>query len=441
VKKKYNINKVKFLPPDIFNRVFEEILKKKEKNIEIIEEEEENLDLDDTEISKFLYEIFLAAKNRRASDIHITPKKNRTEIFFRIDGRMVFYNSCPRGYIDLISNKIKNEAESMVSYIKNKPQDGKLKKEIQGDILELRVSIMPSLFGENIVMRIAETTSLFKLKLDVLGFEAEDLATYRENYSKPYGMILNVGATGQGKTTTFYLTLQELFKKYPDKKFYTVEDPVEIVFEQATQILVNEDSGFTFSEALKALLRQDPDVILLGEIRDKPTADIAVKAAITGHLLFSTLHANDSLNAITRLRNLEVDDGLIASTLNCVLSQRLIRKLCNHCKIETEIDEEIAKKYGLSTNRIYKANPKGCKYCNYLGYSGRTAIVEVLNFDDTLKSLVSKHKNEIEIKHFLKEKGFNNLWKNGIKKVERGETSLEELLLSVNQDAILNNYI
>jgi len=440
IKTKYNINKVKFLPPYIYNMLHEEIIKRKEKNIEVTETVEEDFNLDNTQISKLLYEIFLAAKNRKASDIHIEAKAKETSVDFRIDGRIVHYNSYPKAYMDLISNKIKSESTSIQTHIKNKPQDGKLKKKIKDDLLEFRVSIIPTVFGESIVMRIQDSKSLFKLKLDMLGFEKEDLEKYRKNYSKPYGMILNVGATGQGKTTTFYLTLQELFKMYPDKKYFTVEDPVEIIFEQAAQVLVNEELGFTFADALKSLLRQDPDTILLGEIRDSETADIAVKAAITGHLLFSTLHANDSLNAITRLRNLGIDDGLIASTLNCVLSQRLIRKLCPHCKKETILNEEAAKSYGLKTNKIYKANEKGCKECNYLGYKGRSAVIEVLEFDDELKSLVSDHKSEVEIKQVLREKGFNNLWVNGLKKVERGETSIEELLLAVNQDPILNKY-
>lgn len=435
-KKEFDTDKVFLIPEEKFQKVYEALLSSSEKNITVAAEEESESDsLDNTEISKLLYQIFYAAKTRGASDIHILPKKEGTLVKFRIDGKLDLYMKYPLSYCPVLINKIKSES-NMDQFEKRLPHDGKLKTTIGGDTMELRVSTLPTVYGENAVMRIVNTDDLFDLRLEDLGFEEEDLARYRRNFIEPYGMIINVGSTGAGKTTTFYLTLNELFQHFPTKNICTVEDPVEIKFEKALQVQVQENIGLTFPVVLKSLLRQDPDIILIGEMRDSDTAEIGIRSALTGHLVFSTLHAIDSFNAITRLRDLEISDTLISSTLSCLLSQRLARKLCS-CREEYDIPGKVVEKYGLSFTKAYK--PKGCSKCNNIGYKGRTAIIEVWEIDEDYKTSIAFGEGEVKLKMLAKEKDFQNLWKNGLKKVQSGALSIEELETIVKPDKILNS--
>jgi type IV pilus assembly protein PilB len=436
LKQKLKFKEIFLLNEVIFDSIIEDILKTEDRKIEGVNlNEEESNTLDNTEISKLLYQIFYSAKLKSASDIHIVPKKEFTLVSLRIDGKMQEYNKYPASYCPVIVNKIKSES-GLDQFNMHTPQDGKLKTEIDGSNMEFRVSTLPTIYGENTVMRVVNTENLFNITLNDLGFEEEDLEKYRRNYMEPYGMIINVGATGQGKTTTFYLTLNELFNIFPHKNICTVEDPVEIRFEKALQVQVNDTVGRTFPVVLKSLLRQDPDIILIGEMRDSETAEIGVRSALTGHLVFTTLHATDSFNAVTRLRDLDISDTLLSSTLSCILSQRLSRKLCS-CKEKTSIPKNILDKYGLDFNEFYI--PKGCQKCDNSGYKGRTAVIEVWEIDEDYKNAIAFNEGEVKIKMLAKEKNFQNLWKNGLKKVKRGDISLEELEVIVKPDKIINS--
>ncbi len=435
MKKLLTLNNIYLINEDTFEEIYEQLLSNAEKNISVTEEVKEQDELDNTEISKLIYQIFYAAKIKGVSDIHILPKKDTTIIKFRIDGKLDIYNSYPKNYCTVLVNKIKSES-GMDQFISHLPQDGKLKKQIDNDPMEFRVSTCPTIYGEDVVMRVVNTDNLFTIGLEDLGFEPEDLAIYRRNFIEPYGMIINVGSTGAGKTTTFYLTLNELFEHFPNKNICTVEDPVEIKFDLAVQIQINEAMGLTFPAVLKSLLRQDPDIILIGEMRDSATAEIGIRCALTGHLVFSTLHATDSFNAVTRLRDLDISDTLLSTTLSCILSQRLARRLCS-CKVEYNIPQPVIDKYGIKFTTAYKA--VGCPKCSNLGYKGRTAIIEVWELDEDYKNAIAFNEGEVKIKHLAKKKNFQNLWKNGMKKVERGILSFEELESVVKPDKIINS--
>ena len=419
-----------------FDSLFEKVLSSENINLDIsgVELEHEDNDLTDTKVGELLYQILFTAKSRGASDIHIIPKSKGLEIKFRIDGKLTIDRVYPRTYSKLIINKIKNEAK-MDIFNTQTPQDGKLKKTVDKVQMEFRVSTLPTIYGENSVMRVVNSSTLMDMDLSDLGFLDKDLENYREKFQEPYGMIINVGATGAGKTTTFYLTLNELVEKFPYKNICTVEDPVEIRFDKVLQVQVEEKVGRTFPSVLKSLLRQDPDIILVGEMRDKDTSEIAIRSALTGHLVLSTLHANDSFNAITRLRDLGISDTLLSSTLTCLLSQRLARKLCS-CKKEINLPQALVEKHNLDFSKAYTSN--GCHLCNNQGYKGRSAIIEVWTIDEDFKVAISEGKTEVDIKKIAKNKNFNNLWKNGLEKVKSGDISFEELESVVSKDKILN---
>jgi len=436
LKNKIKVNNIFLLEDTYFDNMCEQIISSSENKIEGVEvDSNESTGLDNTKISALLNQIFYAAKVKNVSDIHIDPKKDTLKVFFRTDGKLTLYKDFPLSYAAVVLNKIKSES-GMDIFNKNLPQDGKLKTLIDNETIELRVSTLPTIYGENAVMRLVNTSNVFNMKLPDMGFEKEDLEVYRDNFKEPYGMIINVGATGAGKTTTFYLTLHELTDLFPEKKICTVEDPVEIRFDKVLQVQAQDSIGLTFPVVLKSLLRQDPDIILIGEMRDSDTANIAVKSALTGHLVLSTLHATDSFNAITRLRDLNIDDTLLSSTLSCILSQRLSRKLCK-CRESYDIPEATIKKYNLDFNVAYK--PVGCSSCNYTGYKGRTAIIELWDIDEEYKNAISENKGEIDIKKMAKRKGMQNLWINGLKKIKRGEVSFEELLLTIKPDKTINS--
>lgn len=439
IKDEEQVSKIFILPRYEFAKLKTYLLEKSSGNeiddIDFETEEDEDIDFDSSAADKLLYEILYAATMREVSDVHILPKKTKTVVKFRENGSLVVYKEFKKVYAKYLVNRIKSRANLNITN-RRTPQDGKFKLEIESESLEIRVSTANTIFGENSVLRVQRTTSLFNITLDELGFEPEDLEKYRNNFKNPYGMILNVGATGQGKTTTFYLTINELFHIFPDKNISTVEDPVEIVFEDAVQFEVNDQAGLTFAKVLKALLRQDPDIILIGEIRDEETAEISVKAAMTGHLVLATLHATDSSNAFPRLRDIGISPQQMASTVSCVLSQRLVRKLCS-CKKAILVNDFMKEKYNLKTNVVYEA--KGCQKCHDTGYKGRSAVIEVLEVTENIKNALSEGLSEIELKRIIKKEGFNNLWKNGLKKVESGDISIAELERVIKPDTIYDS--
>jgi len=310
-----------------------------------------------------------------ASDIHIEPFEKEVKVRYRVDGILRTYQKLPVSVKEAIVARYKIMSNLDIAE-KRLPQDGRIRVKIDGKPIDLRVSILPTVYGEKIVMRIQDADSYLNLKLEDLGFEPDDLETVRTQIYRPWGMVLVTGPTGSGKTTTLYTVLME--RNTDDVNIETAEDPVEVSIPGINQVQVKESIGLTFAEALRSFLRQDPDIILVGEIRDRETAEIAVKAALTGHLVFSTLHTNDAPSSITRLVNIGVDKFLVATAVNLIIAQRLIRRLCKHCKQPAEFPDEFWKGIGFSEKDIQEANffnhnPSGCEKCN----RGITDIAEV----------------------------------------------------------------
>lgn len=440
IKKEIEGKSVILISDELFDSLRDFVISESANSVEIgyepDSEDLESFELDNTEISKIINNILNSAKNKDASDIHVLPKNDKTEINFRIDGEVKTAQTYPKQHASIIINKLKNEAQMDIS---NKiiPQDGKLKVNVEGETLELRISTMPTIFGENAIIRIQKPEGIENRVLEDSGFLKEDLIKYRKKFKESNGLILNVGGTGTGKSTTFAVTIKELIEAFPYKNIVTVEDPVEIRNPKITQIEINEKQGRTFPIVLRSLMRQDPDIILIGEVRDEETAKIAIQAALTGHMVMATLHANDSFDAVERLRDLGVHDQLIGSTASCFLSQVLLKRLCDNCKEEYILDEKTKEEFDLDFDKAYKS--VGCKECFNTGYKGREASIEVLVIDDEIKTIISKGASTVEIKQLIKNKGFKNIWSNSIKKVSMGITTLEEVLSKVKKDVTLNS--
>ncbi|MFA5099131.1 MAG: GspE/PulE family protein [Candidatus Paceibacterota bacterium] len=385
-----------------------------------------------------IVEIVLAgALSMRASDIHFEPSQHSARIRLRIDGLLY----------DAFSQLKLKAHESLVSRIKllsklkinvnDQAQDGRFTIAFSNKEIEIRTSINPSEFGETIVLRILNPDAIH-VSLPQLGFRKDDLEIVERELGKPNGMILNTGPTGSGKTTTLYAFLQHTQK--PESKTITIEDPIEYHLEGIEQTQVEPGAGYTFSSGLRSLLRQDPDMILIGEIRDLETAEIAIHASLTGHLVFSTLHTNDAAGAIPRMIDLGVKTSVLAPAVNLIIAQRLIRKLCENCKVEKKLDAEMEEKIKKFIDKLpdkidkdfYKSNikifePKGCDKCNNLGYKGRIGVFELLIVDGDMELLVGKDPTEIGIKELAEKKGMVLMQEDGILKVISGITSFDEV--------------
>ncbi|MCL5733608.1 MAG: GspE/PulE family protein [Patescibacteria group bacterium] len=367
----------------------------------------------------------------RASDVHIEPAAGKVTIRFRIDGvlRDIFSD-------DKFSKALQQEIISRIKVLSglrtdehSVPQDGKFKAKVEGsEDIDIRVSIMPTYYGENAVLRLLVETQNFNL--EDLGFSPDDLEKVERAIKKPYGMILANGPTGSGKSTTLYTILKKL--NIPGVSIITIEDPIEYSLEGATQIQVNPQAGLVFASGLRSILRQDPNIIMVGEIRDQETASISVNAALTGHLLLSTLHTNDSATTFPRLIDMGVPPFLVASTINVAMSQRLVRRICPFCKAErllskvelnslSEIVPEIS-----SADKFYVG--KGCAKCDNSGYQGRIGIREVLEVNDEIRKLIMVRASAAEIKEAAVKNGMTTMIKDGIKKSMRGETTIDEIL-------------
>ncbi|MCM2276767.1 MAG: type IV-A pilus assembly ATPase PilB [Oligoflexia bacterium] len=362
---------------------------------------------------------------RKASDIHVEPYEKRFRVRMRVDGVLYEVAEVPKEMKRAVTARFKimsrmDIAESRV------PQDGRIKLKTGGAEIDFRVNSMPTLFGEKIVLRMLNSSNL-NLDLMKLGFEARQLEIFRKGIEAPNGMVLVTGPTGSGKTTTLYSALAELNKL--SDNLSTAEDPVEYNLEGINQVQVNKDIGLTFANVLRALLRQDPDVVLVGEIRDYETAEVAIQAALTGHLVLSTLHTNDAPSTITRLMNMGIEPFLVVASLNTIVAQRLLRTICAGCKAEERIPRERLVAMGVSEAeaagmKCFKG--KGCKNCNNSGYKGRVAIYEVLDFSQTLKEMVLRGETIIEIKKQAIREGMKPLRMSALTKVAEGRTSLEE---------------
>ena len=424
---------------DSFKRALNQFMEiKTQKNLKEVEFDEEmelesEIDIlnstEEAPVIKFVNAMFFQAIKKRASDIHIETHENFGLIRFRIDGVLITQTQIPKNLTQLIINRIKVISNLDISETR-KPQDGRTQIKLNKTI-DIRVSIIPTYFGEKAVLRILMESEDIP-SLEELGFDREITQGFRELLEHSYGMILVTGPTGSGKSTTLHSFLQTIAT--PEKNIITIEDPVEYKANNINQIQVNPKVNLTFSTGLRSILRQDPDVIMVGEIRDKETASIAIQAALTGHLLLSTLHTNNAPATITRLMDMGIDSFLISSSLIGVLSQRLIRKLCE-CKKEASKEEykeleKIIKKDPLLQNyKIQKLyTHTGCKKCNFTGYLGRKAIGELLIIDDEIKALIAKRANDIELKKAMIQKGMKTLKEAILNTLLNGETSLKEAI-------------
>ncbi len=369
------------------------------------------------------------AVNLGASDIHIEPQEKKLVVRYRVDGVLRIFHEFPINIKDAVAARFKIMAKLDISE-RRKPQDGRIRAKIGNKKVDLRVSTVPVVYGEKIVMRIQEAEKYLSVKLEDLGFEPDDLEKFRRAIWTPWGMILVTGPTGSGKTTTLYAALME--RNSPDVNIMTAEDPVEVSIPGLNQVQVNERIGLTFASVLRAFLRQDPDIILIGEIRDTETAEIGIRAALTGHLVFSTLHTNDAPSSITRLVDMGIEPFLVGSSLILVVAQRLVRKLCPKCKLVDDTPKEALVRLGVLKSldeniTIYKANPEGCEECKGAGYKGRIAVHEILEIDEEMRKLIVKGATAEDIRDLAKSKGMRTLYEAGMLKVRRGITDIAEV--------------
>ncbi len=362
------------------------------------------------------------AINKRASDIHIEPFDDRFSLRYRVDGKLYEIPPPPKHLYLAIVSRIKILSKLDIAE-RRLPQDGAFMVKLEDRNIDIRVSVVPTLYGEKVVMRILDRSGVI-LELDEMGFEPEDLIALRQAMLCPYGLIFLTGPTGSGKSTTLYAILQEI--KSSEKNILTVEDPVEYRLDGVNQVQVKPEIGLTFANALRSFLRQDPDIMLVGEVRDLETAEICVRSALTGHLVLSTLHTNDAPSAVTRLIDIGVEPYLLAPTLLVVVGQRLVRKLCPECK---EPYKPTLKELGnvrLNADTIYRQ--KGCPACGHTGYKGRTLIAEVMPTSQELKETMVHGVSYHQLRELARKLGMSTLYESGLKKVEKGITSLEEVL-------------
>lgn len=392
-------------------------------------------DAADNYVISYIDRLLSAAAARKCSDIHIEPFETHMRVRLRVDGSLLEYEHKPRFEAkDAMLSRVKIMSQLDIAE-KRFPQDGNAKLEIPGyGKMDFRVSSMPTVWGEKIVLRLLDKGNL-QLDMTRLGFDQEQLEQFQAAIQKPFGMVLVTGPTGSGKTTTLYSALNELNRT--SDCVVTAEDPVEFTIPGIAQVNVRQDIGFGFPKALKAFLRQDPDVIMVGEVRDAETAEIAMKAALTGHIVLSTLHTNNAAETIERLRNLGVASFTIISALNAVVAQRLVRKICPQCKVEDPIPAEEQISMGLpsrfaGTFKIYKG--AGCDACNSTGYKGRCAIYEVLTLNDAVKRAVAENASVLEVKRIAMQSGMQTLRQSAWKKVFKGMTTIQEMLEASNPD-------
>jgi len=383
-------------------------------------------------IVRLVDSLVLGAIDRRASDIHVETKDREVLVKYRIDG--VLYAALEpldKRHHDTIISRIKVMAELDIAE-KRVPQDGRFRLRVKGRTIDFRVSIMPSMHGEDAVIRILDKESLNEafrnLRLDVLGFTEADLRKFRKYITEPYGMVVVTGPTGSGKTTTLYAALSEIAS--PEDKIITIEDPVEYQISLITQVPVNEKKGLTFARGLRSILRHDPDKIMVGEVRDPETAQIAVQSALTGHLVFTTVHANNVFDVIGRFLHMGVEPYNFVSALNCVMAQRLVRLLCRSCRRPAEVSETLLQESGLDPD-LYADQPfqdaPGCEDCGGSGFRGRTAVAELLDMSDRIRQMILERRPTAEIKQAAREEGMTFLRESALEKVFAGATTLREI--------------
>jgi type IV pilus assembly protein PilB len=421
----------------VLRQVAEEAAQSAE-SIEVQQAKREDIDLDrlasdseDAPVIKIVNLILAQAVKEKASDIHVEPFQNSLKLRYRVDGELMLAESPPKALHIAITSRIKilaglNIAERRV------PQDGRFRIKVMGKEVDLRISILPTAHGEKIVIRILDKSSL-TASIDQMGMDQATLGKFRKAIDAPHGMILVTGPTGSGKTTTLYSVLHEL--NSPQYNIVTVEDPIEYELVGINQVAVRNDIGLDFASALRSILRQDPDIVMVGEIRDNETADIAVKAALTGHQVLSTLHTNDAAGAITRLDDMGIEPFLISSSVLMSCAQRLVRRVCTNCRDEFVPEPEIFEKLGMKpTKDTVLFHGHGCDRCKGRGYLGRAAIIEALPMSEAVRRLVIKRASSAVIKNQAVSEGMKTLRMVGVEKATEGVTTLEEIWRVTSED-------
>ncbi len=378
-------------------------------------------------VKKLLNLVLMQAIKEKASDIHFEPFEDEFKMRYRIDGVLYEMVPPPRYVAVALSSRIKVMANLDIAE-RRMPQDGRIELMMRGVPIDLRVSVLPTMFGESVVLRVLDRSNV-QLSLDKVGLRDEDLSVFRQLMGKPNGIVINTGPTGCGKTTTLYAALNEL--NDPEVKILTAEDPVEYDIDGLVQVQIRSEIGLTFARALRSFLRQDPDIILVGEVRDIETAQIAVQASLTGHLVFTTLHTNDAPSAIARLMDLGLEPFLITATLEGVIAQRLVRRICTYCKAEYRPTEEQLMEMGLRIgdigDRVFYYG-KGCDYCNHTGYRGRTGLFENMIINDPLRELIMQRSSSAVIRREAIKQGMRSLRDAGLFAIYDGITTLDEVV-------------
>jgi type IV pilus assembly protein PilB len=403
-----------------------------------VQQKREDIDLDklaheseDAPVVKIVNLILVQALKEKASDIHIEPFEKTLKLRYRVDGNLIEASSPPKSLQLPITSRIKILAGLDIAE-RRLPQDGRFRIRVSGKEVDLRISILPTIYGEKIVIRLLDKGAL-SASIDQLGMDEYTLGTFKKAIDAPHGMILVTGPTGSGKTTTLYSVLQEL--NNPEYNIVTVEDPIEYQLAGINQVAVKADIGLSFADALRSILRQDPDIVMIGEIRDNETADIAVKAALTGHQVLSTLHTNDAAGAISRLDDMGIEPFLIASSVLLTCAQRLVRKVCPNCKEEFIPEPELLAKLGIEdTEGSTFYTGAGCERCKHRGYLGRAAIIEVLPVSESVRRLIIKRASAAVIKNQAVSEGMKTLRMVGIDKAREGITTLEEICRVTAED-------
>ncbi len=412
-----------------------------EDEVAVLAEEEEELNIgdikkamEDAPVVKLVNFLLIDAIEKHVSDIHIEPYEKMLRVRYRIDGVLQEVMKPPYSLKDAITSRIKIMAELDIAE-RRLPQDGRIKLRTKGKEVDIRVSIMPTIFGEKTVMRLLDKSNLM-VDMGKLGFDQQEMDLLQEAIHAPFGMILVTGPTGSGKSTTLYSAITQINKV--SDNIMTAEDPVEYNLTGINQCQMKEKIGYTFAAALRSFLRQDPDVIMVGEIRDLETAEISIKAALTGHLVLSTLHTNDAPSTVNRMLNMGVEPFLVTSSVNMILAQRLARRICTHCKVEVPTPPEVLQQIGFTPEQVEGAviyQGSGCDQCGDTGYKGRVGLYEIMKMTDTIREIILRGGSGIAIKAAAVEGGMRTLRMAGIRKILEGMTTIEEVLrVSVSDD-------
>jgi type IV pilus assembly protein PilB len=418
-----------------------DVMKGIEEEFEVVEDAEEDAEAaglslaEEAPIVKLVNSLIADAVRKGASDIHIEPYEKSLRVRFRIDGALYEMMAPPFKFKAAILSRLKIMAELDIAE-RRVPQDGRIKIKVLNRMIDLRVSSLPTIFGEKIVMRILDKGNL-NIDLEKLGFESHSMEAFVKAISNPYGMVLVTGPTGSGKTTTLYSALSRI--NTPDVNVMTAEDPVEYNLDGVNQVPINEGVGLTFAAALKAFLRQDPNIIMVGEIRDLDTASIATKAALTGHLVLSTLHTNDAPSAIGRLIDMGIEPFLVASSVNLVLAQRLVRRPCSSCRQKVQVHDETLLELGVDKKKAAEfefMEGKGCVECSNTGYRGRQGVYEVMPISNAIRDLILDRASAAVIQRKAIDEGMLTLRADGLMKLKRAATTVEEILKETAKDKV-----